>query len=185
MQYYQQLDIPPIPAELLAQLSYANQPMWRLDYNQRWYRNGQQVFAPLYQNFALPNPEICAWIRDHVPPECVSESINQAHSMSTHPSQCEMIPHVDMVRPRSLNYYIENGSDENQLTWYQEKGYPIERELRAAGQYTATREGGLELDNLTEVASVNCRPNSWYWIRTDIIHGVKNIRSNRKFITVY
>lgn len=185
MEYYRHYDLPVIPEHLLAQVQFDHRPSFVLDYGRRYHRGSQLVYAPWYVVFPVESEELRQWLAQHVPPELNIQWMNQAQTRSTHPTQCEMIPHTDMVRSWTLNYYIDSGGDESELAWFQEQGYPIEREPRADGVFQQTPEGWADYDQLTEVASVRIENNSWYWIRTDILHGVKNVTGTRQFLCLW
>lgn len=185
IEYYCQLDLPQVPDRLLVlDFSSFEKPIL-LDYGAEHHRNGQKIFAPRYYSMPIQNKLLRLWLERTIPKELGITNMDQSMSVSTHPTQCEMIAHIDISRIGSLNYYIDTGGHGATITWYQEKGKSIQRSIRNYPDFMQTSDGNVDYDNLIELDSLEIKPNKWYWIRTDVIHGVKNLTGKRKFLSLY
>jgi len=184
MEYYQQLSWPQVPQELLDQISFSGYTSKILDYGQRYYRDQQEIFAPNWTVGGLSSRELGDWLIANIPMQFTINMIGQVLCSSTHDTYCEMIPHVDVIRSTSILYFIDTGGENATTAWYQEKDQPIVRTVRPGFDNQQTAEGWVEYSNLTELAQMQPQPNTWYKYRTDIIHGVKNLTGNRKFISI-
>ena len=185
MEYYQQLSWPRVPKELLDQISFAGQNTVVLDYGQRYYRDQQEIHAPYWTTGKISSLELEAWLLENIPlPNLNRVMTSQILCQSRDPNYCEMIPHVDVMRPVAINYFIDTGGENATTTWYQEKDQPIVRKVRRGFNPQQTFEGHVGYHDLTEIAQVQAQPNTWYLYRTDIIHGVKNLTGTRKYISI-
>jgi hypothetical protein len=71
----------------------------------------------------------------------------------------ELPIHVDIGRSQAINYIIDAGGSDVKTTWYKD-------------------------DKTTKILEKVFKPNCWHSIKTDIHHGVSNIKTRRYAITV-
>ena len=184
MEFYQQLAWPQIPKELLDQISFSGRNSYILDYGRRYYRGQQEIHAPLWTAMDTESTALQAWLKENITLPPTATTVQQILCQSTHPTHCEMIPHTDVIRSYAINYFIETGGQNSETTWYQEKDQPILRTVRPEFNNQQIAEGWVGYDDLTEIAHLQAQPHTWYWFRTDVIHGVKNLTGTRKYISI-
>jgi len=84
-------------------------------------------------------------------------------------------PHTDYLRDFGINYIHVLGGDNVKTVWYQEEGFPVVRDGRC-------RQPNYQ--KLSVLEEVVLPVNQWHILRTDILHSVENLQSNRIRITV-
>lgn len=84
-------------------------------------------------------------------------------------------PHTDYLRDFGINYIHTLGGDSVKTVWYQETGFPIVREGRCRQP---------DYRQLSVLEEVVLPANCWHILRTDILHSVENLQSNRIRIAV-
>jgi len=175
--YYKLLDFPSLPDNLAQQLDQLipkrllglpNQVYTPSErgaggvINQVQYNNfdhsksGQIVYHELPADFT-------AWINQHV-----VDTYKRA-TVAVHHGEIAP-PHTDYLRQYGINYIHQLGGDRVTTVWYQEIGKPIVREGRARQPDYA---------KLTVVDQVVLPANQWHILRTDVLHSVENLQSNR------
>jgi hypothetical protein len=120
-------------------------------------------------------PELTEWIRTNIT-ELVSICGIQTMSWPDNlpASKRNVDPHCDKRR-WALNYVYETGGPNVATTLYQEKGYPLIRDPGCR----LTKFDGLEV-----VESVVIEPRRWHLLSTNVLHGVSNVNTTRKAVTV-
>jgi len=89
----------------------------------------------------------------------------------------DLYPHIDQYRIWGLNYVFETGGPGVETYWAQEDGQPLHRPQVTLNHFRYST-------NLNELDSFIARPNTWWLIRTDIIHGTRGQTKDRGSITV-
>jgi hypothetical protein len=112
--------------------------------------------------------------------------LQQISNSKNSPEGTYMRPHIDGNKrgKHCLQYLLDAGGTDVTTTWYKENNYSIVRPL-STSVFTEVRDITIaKLDSLTKVEEVIFDPNRWAIFRTDIIHGVEPILTNRCAITI-
>jgi hypothetical protein len=109
--------------------------------------------------------------------------LQQISNSKNSPEGTHMRPHIDGDKRgrHCLQYLLDTGGTDVTTTWYKENNYSIVRPPSATDSRDITV---VKLDSLTKVEEVIFDPNRWAIFRTDIIHGVEPILTNRCAITI-
>jgi hypothetical protein len=185
MEFYKQLDWPQVPKELLNQINFNQKTSIILNHSKRYLKDNEEIFAPLWAHADIESQDLKDWLLENITFPGQNNSFQQLRCQSTHLTHCEMIPHVDMERTYAFNYYIDTGGENTYTTWYKEKNQPLIRKVRPPIYKYPTVEGEIDYANLTELYKLQVIPNIWYWLRTDVVHGVKNLTGVRKYLSIY
>jgi hypothetical protein len=180
--YYKLLDFPALPDYLAQQLDRlipehllglpdqihtptergANGVINQVQYkNFDHTKSGQIVYHELPADFV-------AWVNQHV------VATYKRATIAVHHGEIAP-PHTDYLRQYGINYIHQLGGDCVTTVWYQEIGKPVVREGR-------TRQP--DYAKLTVVDQVVLPANQWHVLRTDVLHSVENLQSNRIRISV-
>jgi hypothetical protein len=181
MKLYQEIDLPPIPEELLDFTEdKAIKIVDDIGYGHLHVKNGRILSACSYTMKFLNHQPLKDWlvnnitgIRDQQMQLQISENRNNLEG--TH------IVHSDVRRICALNYIIDTGG-EAVTSWYQEKGKPLRRNPKQGGRQSDS--GFVDYADLTTVESVKFEKNRWYLIATDVLHDVDFITGTRQGITI-
>jgi hypothetical protein len=184
MKYYRQIDLPPIPTELLrfrssidpSQVVNVDNIGYGYDHKKgnrslvscRYVRAKINDYKPLMDWLCQTIPNI-----DSIVIAQMQES--KENKPSTH------IVHSDIGREFALNYIIDTGGDAV-TSWYQEKDKPLIRKKIQSGQQSDT--GFVDYNNLELLESAVLERNKWYLISTSVLHDVDNIVGARKSISI-
>jgi len=175
--YYKLLDFPSLPDHLAHQLDQLI-PERLLGLPDQIYtpsnRSADGVINQVqYKNFdhtktgqivyhKLPTAFV-AWINQHI-----VTTYNRA-TIAVHHGEIAP-PHTDYLRQYGINYIHQLGGNRVTTVWYQEIGKPIVREGRARQPDYA---------KLTVLDQVVLPAGQWHILRTDVLHSVENLQSNR------
>ena len=96
------------------------------------------------------------------------------------PNGIQMPVHADGPRgPFVISYMLSKGSESAITSWYKEYDQPLERQP-AAGQHGK----GISYDQLQLLESLEIELNKWILFRSDVLHDVKPIMTQRLCFTV-
>lgn len=84
-------------------------------------------------------------------------------------------PHTDYLRDFGINYIHVMGGNSVKTVWYQEEGFPIVRNGRCRQP---------DYQRLSILEEVTLPADSWHILRTDILHSVEHLQSNRIRIAI-
>ena len=112
--------------------------------------------------------EFDQWVKENV-----SKQFNRA-KFSIHHGEIAP-PHTDYLRDFGINYIHVLGGNDVKTVWYQEEGFPIVRNGRCRQP---------DYQRLSILKEVVLPANQWHVLRTDILHSVENLQSNRIRISV-
>lgn len=166
--YTTELNIPPIPPELLE---FTPQPYKTLDTGYGQYPGSNKFSIGL-----VTYPPLTEWIMKAIPGVRADMIKYQTGSQGRH------VVHTDILRVYALNYLIDTGGPEVITRWYQEQGQPLRRPKTRGGQLTDT--GSVDYGDLDCLASVKLQAGTWALIATDILHDVQGIETTRSAITI-
>ena len=176
-EFYRYLDIPPPPESMIRN---AEKSIYKNLHKLNGFNenrgpesltiNGQDLnYGQYLCDCQLPD-EDQKWFNDNV--------VENKHPVTAHFSiRGDLYPHVDQNRRWGLNWTFKSGGDGVETYWAQEDGYPIHREQISLNHYRYST-------NLKELHHFVARPNCWWLIRTDIIHGTRGQTGDRGSITV-
>ena len=186
MKYYRQVDLPPIPDELLRFRSSID-PSQTINVNDIGYgydhkKGNRSLISCRYVLAGIKDYKpLMDWLNQNIP--CLHPSLivlaqtqtSEGNMPSTH------IVHSDMGREFALNYMIDTGGDAI-TSWYQENGKQLHRTKIQRGQQSDS--GFVDYNNLELLESVVLEKNKWYLISTNVLHDVDNIIGARKSISI-
>lgn len=186
MKYYRQVDLPPIPNELLRFRSSID-PSQTINVNDIGYgydhkKGNRSLISCRYVLAGIKDYKpLMDWLNQNIP--CLHPSLivlaqtqtSKGNMPSTH------IVHSDMGREFALNYMIDTGGDAI-TSWYQENGKQLHRTKIQRGQQSDS--GFVDYNNLELLESVVLEKNKWYLISTNVLHDVDNIIGARKSISI-
>ena len=184
MKYYNKLDFPPIPEELLnfdfndTSIYTIKLNLEHFDYGVDHYLNGEYIRPPKYvfHMIDINRSPLKPWLDANLP----FPVTRMGHIAMTHSDNGRMIVHTDRDRRVALNYIIDAGGDNVITNWYQEEGMPVFRERKVGGQ---AGPGKVDYEKLTLLDSTVFKERTWGMIHTDILHDVININSTRRILS--
>lgn len=95
---------------------------------------------------------------------------------TNHPNGSQLIPHTDMKRGDfCIHWIFSTGGDQVKTCWWQEKGHDLIR---------PPWTNKIDYSNLDLVDEMVWKPERWCIFRTDIIHSVTNIQTERTAFAV-
>ena len=146
----------------------------------KFSHNGVDYKNAYYKSYSIENKELFnqleKWfrelplIKDFRKTDLV-EKVNYAIHYQTSWGANWHSPHTDNQRRGQLIYILETGGDDVITTWYYEKGQTIN-----SSEYLSNI---TENEDLIELVSVKLKPRTWYYFRTDVIHGAKGLTGQR------
>lgn len=138
-----------------------------IDEVEDWKDQSYDWIKPMVSNNNLRyrfNREDEEWMSNNITPDFIRD--NSGVMFFDH----EQLPHTDTTRRYVMLYNFEVGGPDATLSFWQENGYPIERERGLA----IDRSADLKL-----LESIKGPLNCWYILDTRIIHSVENITERR------
>jgi hypothetical protein len=186
MKYYHQIDLPPIPEELLRfRSSIAPNQIITVDdigYGHVHKKGDRSLVSCGYVLARIKDYKpLMDWLNQTIPyldPSLIviaQMQTSKENMPSTH------IVHSDIGREFALNYIIDTGGDAI-TSWYRENGKQISRTKIQRGQQSDS--GFVDYNNLEILESAVLEKNKWYLISTDVLHDVDNIVGSRKSISI-
>jgi hypothetical protein len=109
--------------------------------------------------------QVSDWIHQHL-----SDQYTDCGLSVIHGPDGLLAPHTDQTRRFAVLYTFDTGGADVRTAFYQEHGYPVERELR---------EFGTDYDRLKEVHAVQFPLRTWVIMNTNVLHSVENLVSDR------
>ena len=109
--------------------------------------------------------QVSDWIHKHL-----SDQYTDCGLSVIHGPDGLLAPHTDQTRRFAILYMFDAGGADVRTAFYQEHGYPVERELR---------EFGTDYDQLKEVHAVQFPLRTWVIMNTNVLHSVENLVSDR------
>jgi hypothetical protein len=156
-----------------------------------------------YQNITSysrlkPVPMVTDWLLEHIPELAghirevgiqVHENSNRENGLSAqHPV------HTDGKRGRHvLCYFYSIGGGKPETVWWQEKDQPVYRDVALFNVNQPNKLDGLlnkqtprklDLNGLTELQRVSFEPGRWAIFRSDVLHSVHGVETERVGLTV-
>jgi len=160
--------LPSIPADLL------NNPIPNFELNNVSYIDGGENNQCTYTRWGITD-ELSNWIQEHI-----IENISLAGIQTmTWPDEVSrhdryVSPHCDR-RKWALNYIIDPGGPDVRTEFYLEHNQSLLRDSNIRV---------FDYNRLTTVHNVNILPGKWHLINTNVLHGVTNVETVRKAVTV-
>jgi hypothetical protein len=142
--------------------------------NIRFKYGGSNWYDATYTRWGT-TPELVEWLRANIS-DLIDIAGIQVMSWPTHvpAGKRRVNPHCDK-RQWALNYVYETGGAKVATTLYREKG----QELICPPSYRLTNFDALEV-----VESVVVEPCKWHLLSTNVLHGVTNVDTTRKAVTI-
>jgi hypothetical protein len=137
-------------------------------------KNGN-TYASLVHTRFLMNEEMGPWVSENISEEWDQIGVNVAAVDNTHTDDkisfgTEATPHTDGTRDYALMYLISQSNFDQDLVFWQERGFPIFRKRNTIPS---------KLDQLNEVGRVRIPLNTWVYFNTNVLHSVENILESR------
>jgi len=186
MKYYRQVNLPPIPTELLRFRSSID-PSQVITANDTGYghthkKNNRSIVSCGYVLARIKDYKpLMDWLNQTIPHLDPSLIVIAQMQTSKENMPSTHIVHSDIGREFALNYIIDTGGDAV-TSWYQENGKQISRTKIQRGQQSDS--GFVDYNNLEILESAVLEKNKWYLISTDVLHDVDNIIGSRKSISI-
>lgn len=181
-----QVDLPPVPDHFLRNVENFQTEKFIIDmgYGRTFIKNGQIKSNSTYGKWTIPPGEFLDWIRQHVPPWPQQEPVSIQKNSTTSSAAEAMFPvHHDVKRMFALNYMVTTGGRRVFTSWYKDQGQPVLRSLtKPIGVQSDT--GPVDYNTLTLLESAQFDTGRWYLIRTNVLHDVDHIQSERASVTV-
>lgn len=131
----------------------------------RWStRDGKQFLASPGVRTLL-GQEWEDWVRDNISPRFNDTGVNWRHCNSDTGGI-----HTDTTRRYTMSYNIANGGPRCGVTWWQEKGQPLIRDLGIQH---------LSFDDVEPVCDVDGPFDTWFLMDAGILHSAERIESPR------
>ena len=109
--------------------------------------------------------QVSDWIHQHLTNQYTDCGLSVIHGPDG-----LLAPHTDQTRRFAILYMFDTGGADVRTAFYQEHGYPVERELR---------EFGTDYSKLNEVHAVQFPLRTWVIMNTNVLHSVENLVSDR------
>jgi len=119
-----------------------------------------------YKRWAA-KPELLEWLNIHI-----SSYVNIAGIQT---QEGNLQPHCDKRR-WAVNYLIKTGGTNATTEFYQRPNHPV---IFSGSGYELSPE-----DELKVIKQVVIEPGRWHIINTHILHGVTNVESQRRAVTI-
>jgi hypothetical protein len=175
MKFYQEVNIPKIPENLLNLTAKDGKIINDIGYGHSHKKSGVNVKSCTYASGLISHQPLIDWLLLNIG-NIGYQSYFQIQGDGTH------IVHSDLGRVAGLNYIIDTGGENVVTSWYQEKNKPLKR-VKKIGRQQAD-DGFVDYQNLETLESVILQKNKWYLIDTGVLHDVDNIQTMRKSITI-
>jgi hypothetical protein len=185
MKYHRQVNLPPIPTELLRFRSSIDPSQVitvdDIGYGHTHKKGNRDLVSCRYVWAKIKDYQpLMNWLTQHIP-NLNLQSVTAQMQESKENKPSTHIVHSDIGRKFALNYIIDTGGDAI-TSWYQENGKPITRTKIRGGQQSDS--GFVDYNNLEILESAVLEKNKWYLIATSILHDVDNIVGSRKSISI-
>ena len=174
------VDAPPPPSWLIDRAdsmvsngvpTQATMNNWGDDFTARpLYKDGH-VYNNAFNHSIFLDDECLLWGRNNV-----TKFAKDIRSTSTLPGLERCGAHIDRTRNYTLLYLLENGGDNHQTVFYQEKGVD---ELFRPREYHVDN-----YDDLSVVSVVKLELNKWNLLQARILHSIENITRGRRSIQI-
>lgn len=172
MRFYKQVDLPKIPSHLYK---WPLKVTYTYGGNRRGYiREGKIESTSTYDFYELyeNNRELYDWLVSNIYPNCTYKDKIRFHC--DHGAVFNG-PHTDRKRVLAFNYYFDLGGEKVETIWYKHKHKRI---FLGEGHYPT------DYNLLDEQESVIFESNVWYLLNVGVIHGVENLKSPRKYVSL-
>jgi hypothetical protein len=181
MKLYQEIDLPPIPKELLV----LDNCEWvksvkDTSYGNQLTKNGQLITNCTYDYYRIIHQPLQDWLMNTV--AGAKEPQLQFQQVTPHGAVGTFAVHSDIKRMCSLNYIVDTGGDNVVTSWYQGVGKPLRRKMKSGGNQTD--DGAVYYNDIELLDSVVTQKDKWYLMCTDVLHDVDNITRPRKSISL-
>lgn len=169
MLLYQYLDLlPQIPEELLQD------PIPHYGPDNIGYTDGGSNYEATYTRWGI-NQALTEWLRDNIINNVAIAGIQiMSWGNEVPPGRRKVNPHCDK-RKWALNYIYETGGDAVTTSFYCERGH---KTIRAPGTRLQ------DFSKLDKIDSIVLEPRRWHVLNTNVLHGVTNVETTRKAVTV-
>lgn len=165
--FYQELDLPLIPEELIPlQLNTTPENLLRAYQAQLLNKNGG-VETSVENNLYHLDKKMELWIQDNV---CKTYNDVGLKYNFYHPERSFLAPHTDVTRKYVLIYNLLTGDGE--LVFWREKNHDTERE-------PFKRHTPASYENLEEIFRVKTPLKKWFIMNATILHSVEKLTSVR------
>jgi len=178
---FKELNLPPIPPELIVVRPTPDKYVKDIGYRLTHFKNGKELIACAYINTQIDHAPLLEWIYKNIPgvtsDHRILKQVSKPNSeVATH------IIHSDVTRVFALNYFLNLGGNNVLTSWFQEKGQPLHRHKIESGKQADT--GTVKYEDCEVLATTKFKLNTWNLLATDILHDVDNITSGRASITI-
>jgi len=186
MKYYRQVNLPPIPTELLwFRSSIDPSQVMTVDdigYGYNHKKGNRDLVSCRYVRARIKDYKpLMDWLNQTIPYLDPSLIVIAQLQESKENMPSTHIVHSDIGREFALNYIIDTGGDAI-TSWYQENGKQIFRTKIQGGKQSDS--GFVDYNNLELLESAVLEKNKWYLISTNVLHDVDNIIGSRKSISI-
>jgi len=187
MKYYRQVDLPPIPTELLRFRSSIDPSQIiavdDIGYGHNHKKGDRSLVSCGYSWANIKNYKpLMNWLNQNIPNLDLSSTVIGAQMQTSKENvPSTHIVHSDIRREFALNYIIDTGGDAI-TSWYRENGKPMSRTKIQGGRQSDS--GFVDYNNLELLKSAVLEKNKWYLIATNVLHDVDNIVGSRKSISI-
>ena len=184
---YGEVNLPPIPAELLTTEVLESLPWekWMVDagHQRKYKKDGRILTGCGYGKQIVDYEPLINWIKQQVPPWPSSEWLTIQHSKpNAGDINTTQVAHTDVRRKFALNYMITLGGAAVTTSYYRDPARPLCRGNKPVSMDTDT--GTSNYDNLECIATFQAQASRWYLIRTNVLHEVDHLDSIRSSITI-
>lgn len=139
--------------------------------------NGEKVMSVTSLRYSMSN-EYELWIRKNIKDGNIILGVNQ-HNLNSN----TMGPHVDDVNSELMCFLIQEGGNNVETVWWQEKGHPAQR-LDKIPTFDYYDPAVNDYTSLVEISRVRIPMGAWVRMNTTILHSVENINSTRTMLTI-
>ncbi len=183
---YGEVDLPPIPDELLSNLNFCSEEKYIADigYGKVFVKDNKIKNNTSYSRYMLWDDALVTWFKKTVPPWPSHEHlILQKNAPNGNDKDCIFPVHQDLRRMFALNYILDAGGDCVITSWFRDVNQPVLRGLnKPIGMQSDS--GPVDYADTKLLASAHFEVRKWYLIRANVLHDVDHIDSERSSITV-
>ena len=183
---YGEVDLPPIPPKLLIDTN--NFPVEKfvvdIGYGKVFKKNNAIKKNAAYAKWTVNHEPLINWVKDTVPPWPDTEALTIQKNLPNGSDTDTVFPvHHDVRRMFALNYIVSTGGESVITSWFKDVNQPIIRSLnKKIG--VQSDSGPVDYADVELLSSICCEPGKWYLIRTNVLHDVDHIDSDRTAVTI-
>ena len=177
---YGEIDLPPVPPELIIDTNNFSLEKWHIVGNGRTFtKNNKVKKSCVYAKWTVNYSPLIDWIKNNVPAWPEHENLTIQKNLPNENDNDTLFPiHYDVRRMFALNYILTVGGESVITSWFKHLNKPMLYGLHK------TVEQPFRYEEVELLDSMQAHKGKWYLLRTNVLHDVDHIDSIRSAITI-